>query len=675
MTPKLNKVSYLFFAVVALIIGSVLQYYHINLTNYWIETSLFILVLIIFLGLKRLAVLKLPFFLSVFLLVVLLGNRNAYNAESINQEEYFSNIDSDNQPIYTLKITSPSSEKQNSVGIEAEVIQVNETQSVGTVQLYLEKSEAAINLSPGDIIESKSYFNEIEANSNPNTFDFKNYSRIQGIYHQSYISSNEWELKKESPSSFYSFSSGIRSYFENKLDRSGISKSELGVIKALILGDKVDLEDSTRNNYAAAGAMHILAVSGLHVGIVLLILTIIFKPLKRLENGKLYFSLLIIFSIWLYAFITGASSSVLRSAFMFSIISIGMNLERDQSTIHAVIVSAFVLILINPFIVFDVGFQLSYAAVLGIIFLQPKIASYWLIKNKFLNYFWQIMAVSMAAQIATAPISLYYFHQFPSYFLLTNLVVIPAAFIILLFGILFLSLSWVPILGDALVYSLRYSTLVLNEFISIIAHIPGAVIDGLYLLKLEVLMLYACICAFLAFWIYRIRYSLISTAVLVTSFLSFNMFAELTIEGSSELVFYKLKEGNAISLNKENSHILIYDNISHSDFKYNMKPHWNFRFGMNTPSNTYDLEKVKNLSFEGITISIYSKNNINPNSNYCFFQNDVFLDEQSLDKINNSSTQLVLGSNCSYNFWRFLDKKFEERVHFIKKDGALIRHL
>ncbi|MCH2233730.1 MAG: ComEC family competence protein [Crocinitomicaceae bacterium] len=674
MTPQINNISYVLLAVLALIAGSILQFYHIQVSNVGIQVSLFLLVCISLLLSKNIKFSKWLFLASTYLLLISLGNRNAINLESIQSQDYFSNINTEESPIYTLEITSNPQEKRNSIGVTAEVSQVNKIGSKGKVQLYLEKSDLAFQLKSGDVIQSRCQFNKIKANSNPHAFDFSTYSRVHGIYHQAYIKEGDWQIVSSKTSNLYSLTSSIRTHFEKKLDNSGIPAEELGVIKALVLGEKVDLDDATRNNYAAAGAMHILAVSGLHVGIVLLILTFLFKPIKRIKHGKIYFSILIVMAIWLYAFITGASSSVLRAAFMFSLISIGLNLERSQSTIHAVVVSAFFLILFNPFIIFDVGFQLSYAAVIGIIFLQPKIASYWLIKNKLLNYFWQIMAVSIAAQIATAPISLYYFHQFPTYFLLTNLIVIPAAFLILFFGIVFLSLSWIPILSDGIMLSLHYTTFALNQFISFVSHLPGAVLDGFYLLRVEVLLLYGFISSIILFWIYRIQRTLLMSTAIFFGFIIIDINHELRLENKSEIVFYNLKEGSAILVGEEKSHILIHENLSTLDFQYNIASHWLHAYDNSLPKTEYNLNKIKSLDFNGVEITFFSSKTKTLDTDYIYFKEDIFITEEIQNKIKRSKSKIVLGNSCSYKFWKFVNSNFSD-VHYLKSDDALVLNL
>ena len=177
--------------------------------------------------------------------------------------------------------------------------------------------------------------------------------------------------------------------------------------------------------------MHVLAVSGLHVGIIFFILNFLLTPLnrnKRLLKIKLF---LLVGALWFYAFLTGLSPSVMRSCTMFSFIVVGENLNKRTNIYNTLAASAFLLMLINPLIIFGAGFQLSYIAVISIVFFQPRLAALVAVKNRILKYVWDLFTVSVAVQIGTAPISIFYFHQFPVYFWLSNFIVIPGAALIL----------------------------------------------------------------------------------------------------------------------------------------------------------------------------------------------------------------------------------------------------
>jgi len=225
-----------------------------------------------------------------------------------------------------------------------------------------------------------------------------------------------------------------------------------------------------RQSYAAAGAIHILAISGLHIGIIMLLISYILKPLDYLKNGKYLKLILVVSSLWFYAILAGLSPSIVRATTMFTALSFGLFLNRKTELINILALSAIILLLINPFYVFDVGFKMSYLAVLAIILIQPKIARLWHPKYKLVNYFWQLISVSTAAQIGVLPLSLYYFHQFPGLFFLTNIVIIPLLGIILGFGLILIVLAYFNGLPAFFVTFYQDIIYLLNQFIAWVAH-------------------------------------------------------------------------------------------------------------------------------------------------------------------------------------------------------------
>lgn len=198
--------------------------------------------------------------------------------------------------------------------------------------------------------------------------------------------------------------------------------------------------------YSKTGTMHVLSVSGMHVGIVFLVLSFLFKPLDKFHALSYFRIFLIVPAIWFYAMISGFSSPVCRAALMISLVVIGKVLHRNLNSYHIIAISAFFLLLYNPFFLFDVGFQLSYLAVFGLVYFHPKLYQLFHFHNKIFDYLWSYCALSIAAQLATFPLGLYYFHQFPLYFLLSNLLILLPVTLIMYLGILLLFIPFKEIL-------------------------------------------------------------------------------------------------------------------------------------------------------------------------------------------------------------------------------------
>lgn len=331
---------------------------------------------------------------------------------------------------------------------------------------------------------------EIQGPALPGDFNYKQYQQNKGIYHQSYCKASQIKiLNIPKNRSIYAISQDIKSWISKKLTCL-LSENTAAFAMALLVGDRSQLDKEVYNQFANTGTLHVLAVSGLHTGILFLLLKFLLQPLIRTKRGKLWQSMGIIIGLYAYAFITGLSPSVLRAATMFSIVQFASALDRRANVYNSIFASAFVLLLISPNILFHVGFQLSYIAVLGIVSLQKPISSIYAPSNKIVKYFWDIITVSIAAQLATFPISLYYFHQFPTYFLLANMLVIPCIFLLLIALIVLILLSaipviskWIAIITDFVIESIIKTT-------DIISQMPYVNIQDVFPSTLTVWMLY-----------------------------------------------------------------------------------------------------------------------------------------------------------------------------------------
>ncbi len=384
-----------------------------------------------------------------------------------------------------LRIIEAPLEKANSIKIivEVEAIQTDSAiyNTLGKALLYLQKDSSANNLEYGDIIVFRDKIRATEPPQNPDQFDYKAYLHLNGIDYQSYARSDDWELMKKAGISPISLALHLRKKLIKILYNNNIKDDELSVAAGMLLGVRDMLSPELRDAYAGAGAMHILCVSGLHVGIIFLILSWLLSIIPLTRNSKIIKSIIILLIIWFYAMLTGFSPSVVRSATMFSFIIIGQSLKRHVNILGSISSSAFILIIFDPTLIFNLGFQLSYSAVISIVILQKPIANLWVPNNMIVDKLWQLVAVSIAAQIGTAPLSVYYFHQFPNFFILTNLIVIPAAYIIIMLGILVVAVSFIPYISALLGKLLSAFLSLVNFLITYIEQMAYAVTRNLYI--------------------------------------------------------------------------------------------------------------------------------------------------------------------------------------------------
>ena len=372
-------------------------------------------------------------------------------------------------------------EKSNSYKTILQVEAVNHSDSIiptkETVIAYFSKSNSVSTLQAGDIIIFSDAPQTIENKNNPYEFDYKNYLERKSIYRQVYIPDNNFIKTNQTKKSISIWAEQTREKLLQIYRSQPIDETEFEILSALTLGYKRELEPETKRIFSASGASHVLAVSGLHVGIVYYLITLFFGFLRFKKSGRFVFMLILISTLWVYAFITGLSPSVMRAATMFSIFAVGENMHRRSNIYNLMAISAFFLLLINSNNLFDIGFQLSYTAVFGIVYLQPKLEKLIIIKNKISRFFWMLVTVSVAAQITTFPITSYYFGQFPTYFWLTNIFIIPAVMALIPLGILLLFVSKIPVISAILAFLLNVLLKSTYFLLSLINQLPFSVFN------------------------------------------------------------------------------------------------------------------------------------------------------------------------------------------------------
>ena len=388
---------------------------------------------------------------------------------------------------YQVKLISPAEEKAKSWKRVGTVLAVRSQghwlPASGKVNLYWPRSETRIApLDYGDVLLIKGAPREVESPYNPYEFDFKRFLGSKNIYHQQFVGEDVWRpLRASAEHGFLFHAHRARNWSVAVLENLISSPREQGIVIALVLGVTDGLDTELLNAYAAGGTMHVLAVSGLHVSIIYGILLFFFRPLNGKPGGQWIIAIVSLVLLWAYAFITGLSPSVLRAVAMFSFVAISKPMGRSTNIYNTLAASAFCILIYDPYLIMSVGFQLSYLAVLGIVYLQRPLYNLWVPKSEMLNWAWQITCVSIAAQVATFGLGLLYFHQFPIYFLLANLFVIPGSFVVLVAGILLLILSPFTTIASWLAFALEWFVRILNEGVFLVEQLPFSLINHIYI--------------------------------------------------------------------------------------------------------------------------------------------------------------------------------------------------
>ncbi|MFT5846457.1 ComEC/Rec2 family competence protein [Psychroserpens sp.] len=509
---------------------------------------------------------------------------------------------------------------------------------------------------------------------NPNQFDYGNYLRKQYVHHQIFTQSASVVSLESKRSSIFGYADGIRTHINKKLQNYNFKPEELAIINALILGQRQDMTKEIYESYTDAGAIHILAVSGLHVGLILLLLTVGLKPIEQLKNGKIIKVILILILLWSFAIIAGLSASVTRAVTMFSIVAIAMHKKRPTNIFNTLAISMFVLLLVKPMFLFDVGFQLSYLAVLAIVSIQPLLYKLWQPHWKVIDYFWQIFTVTLAAQFGVVPLSLYYFHQFPSLFFVSNLAIIPFLGLILGLGILVIVLAVLNTLPQFFADLYGYIISGMNMVVGWVSQQEAFLFKHISFNELQVFACYLLIIT-LTFWykkpnFRRLAFVLISILCLQGAW----MFTDYQNSTNTFVIFHKSRK--TLIAHKTNASLHTAHNLDSISWSRN-KIITNFNVGNFITTNTLDtLKSVYTFKNKTILIidslGVYNVTSFTPD--YVLLCNSPRINiERMIDSIHPRHI-IADGSNyTSYvNRWKQSCLKRKLPFHHTGKKGAFI---
>lgn len=430
--------------------------------------------------------------------------------------------------------------------------------------LYFQRDSLSSRLQMGEELWVRSRISPPVSARNFDEFDYARYLIRKGISGTGFVASGHWqfsECRKEKEgiaTVLYRLAASYRTQIENLYRRLGIEGDELAVLSALTLGDKTDLSESVRESYSVAGVSHVLALSGLHVGLLYALAFFLLRPLLLGgQSGRVLRSLLLILLLWLFAFFTGLSPSVVRSAAMFSIWALADLCGRQSFSLNTLALTAWLMLLVRPVWLFDVGFQLSFAAVLSILLFQPFLYRLCPVRHRAGTYLWGLVSVSVAAQLGTAPLVLFYFSRFSTHFLLTNLLVVPLVTLILYAAVVLLLLTPMSGLQAVAAVGLEKMLRMLNLLVRWVEQLPYASVDGIWLYPLEVAGCYLVLGAFFCYLCHRRYARLVTALVLFAAWGAVHSFAVWTDRPRTSIVFYNVRGCPAVHCIESSGHSCI----------------------------------------------------------------------------------------------------------------------
>ncbi|MDR1791863.1 MAG: competence protein ComEC family protein [Bacteroidales bacterium] len=587
--------------------------------------------------------------------------------------------------IGTITQTPSVSEKSVKLRIRLEKYRSNDTFfSCSTLaNVYISRSPAAQNLKYGDKLIFKSNLQEISPPKNPYEFDYQRYLKVKSIYLYGFVANGRWQILSENNGNWlFRMASVLRGKMLNTLKKCNMSDGEYGATAAILLGYSESLDYYLQQSYANAGASHILCVSGMHLGIIYMIMSVLLGFLNKNKFQKILRTFLLLLIIWFYACLTGLSPSVLRAATMFTFMALAGIMERKSNSYNSLLVSMLVLLLIEPLLLFEVGFQLSYLAVFGIVWLQQRLDKLWTPKNKIVKYFWGIVTVSLAAQLFTAPLATFYFHQFPNYFLLTNLLIITLVPVIIGLGIVvLLSSFWLP-LFTVFAFLLKFVVKIMNFTVTSIDALPFSVSENIPLSNGQMLFLYLIIILLSSACVYKKKDLLIFGCSFLALFLFTEIYNITKISQQEKIIFYSVDNQYYIDYIQGQKAICLADNFASIDpfsVEYSVK---NCRIAHRINEIKYK-EKANFVQFKNCNLLIldhpirYRSDSQKIKTDFLLLSNREFYKPE--DFLQNIDCKVViLDGSLSYNTAQKIKSVCNQRaipVHDLKKEGAFVQNL
>ena len=488
--------------------------------------------------------------ISINLLLVVVGAWLLQNKDIRRQQNWVGHFTEDSVAILAT-LHEPLVEKAKTYKAEASVKAINThgawKEVTGKALIYFSKDSSMPVMRYGSQIVFYKRLQEIKNSGNPGGFNYKQYNAFQDIFHQVFLKTSEYKVTKTTDkNAFQSWLYSVRFAVIKKLQQYIKGDREAGVAEALLIGYRDDLDKDLVQAYSNTGVVHIIAISGLHLGMIYMALVWLLKPFKRTKWIKWVKPIVILSVLWVFTLLAGGVPSILRSAIMFSFIVLGETLDRKSSIYNTLASSAFVMLCYNPYFLWDIGFQLSYAAVVSIIAFSKPVYNWFYIKNKLLDFFWKLTSVTIAAQILTVPIIFYSFHQFPNFFLLTNCIIVPLSSVILFAELILLVSSIMPVVANIIGYLTEGLLSFMNGFIESVNNLPYAVYDGIQNNLAETILLYVIIIGICYWLMNKTKPALFVSLVALLFFVAIDSYENFTLRQQEKMIVYNIPQHNAV---------------------------------------------------------------------------------------------------------------------------------
>ncbi|OCB75203.1 ComEC/Rec2 family competence protein [Flavobacterium crassostreae] len=564
-----------------------------NTIYHWFGMAITLLVAACLISIKR-AINPLYFLSSVCLLALALGTIAQLSHSSNSQKHHYNHHPTAFSQTQEIKLLVREKLKNTPYHDRyvALLTQINGRNATGKIIVQVTKDKKVPGLIPGSSLKLQGRLQRHKKTLHPNQFDYGKYLDSKQIHAQLYTNYANIAIGTEYQKDLWYYSALLRNKIVQNLKESNFNQTELNVATALILGQKQEITPEILQDYRYAGATHILSVSGLHVGFIVVLLNFVLKPFGNNPKGRLIKLLCTLFCLFFFALLTGLLPSVVRSVTMFSFVAIGLFINRKNAIYYTLVVSLLLILVCKPSFLFEVGFQLSYLALFFIVWLQPTLSKIVTPKQKITRYVWDLFTVTLAAQLGTLPLSIYYFHQFPGLFFVTNLVVIPLVSLIMILGISVMSLAAIGYVPFILSKPLEYGIYGLNYLISTIASLEQFILKDIPL-NLELMLgMYLGIVT-LVIWIKNYKYKQLILVLLAIIGVQITYFkTQWQIQKQQEWIVYNINRSTLIS-SRKGTKISLYANQKTIAAKQKvLKPYQIAHF-----SSIQNIQKIPNFAY------------------------------------------------------------------------------
>ena len=579
---------------------------------------------------------------------------------------------------FVCTLSDYAEEKEKTIRIEVELDQMKTENGFvpvnGSMVLYNEKDTNLFRLIPGDVLFIKCRPQEIVNRGNPDEFDYKFYLQNRGIKYSAFTRTGDIRLSPvQTGRDLLHRSLIVRQKIIDMYRERGITGDTLALVAAITLGQKNLLDPEQKEYFMKAGVMHIMAVSGLHAVILsFFIFKMLFFLGGRFNIIRIILTLVI---LWSFAFVTGLTPSVLRATLMFSFLQAGMLMKRPVNSINSVLASAFVLVMVRPSVIFDAGFQLSYAAVIFIISFYKVLYEKFPISNRMADKVWQMTAVTLVAQAGTLSLTIMLFNQFPVWFIISNIIIVPLSSFLIIIGCLVPLTFPVEFLSGFFASVLGYLTGLTETLTRVVSLLPLSVIQNIGLTKAESILLIITIFLLMAYILYKESFSILVPATSLFLFFMAGTIKVINNNSAGELVVYNSFNSSSIGIKTGNTMILLTDTIPvNSD----VLRHCSTR-GLKLKAISFSSDPVF-IETGGKKILICNSLNdriirlTNPET-VIFACPHPLIDKQI--PVSNPVKNIIISSGVSPGFQLPLKLITEDidTVHYVKKSGAFIARL